>query len=112
MQDHRDRLIFWPLFCGGVIFVLMSKNPDGLLWPVTDGGLCAAFCFAVIHGADRNRPRSGLLRTGVILVGILNVGYGLWSGDLVDGIAFAVPLVIALGMFYGPSLARKVRQAR
>lgn len=111
MQAYRYRLIFWPLFCGGVIFVL-SKNPDGLLWPLTDGGLCAAFVFAVIYAADRNRPRSGLLRTGVILVGILRVGYGLWSGDLVDGIAFAVPPVIALGIFYGPSLARKVRQAR
>ncbi len=74
MKAHRHRLIFWPLFCGVVVFMLSGKGSYGLLWPnVTLGMVSATALEGAIYGSDPSRHGSGIVRLVVVATGVFAV---------------------------------------
>jgi hypothetical protein len=72
MKAYRHRLIFWPLFCGSVVFWFSGYRDDLRYWPVIiNAAVTVAFVLAAIYASDRDRPRSGTVRVVVILICVL-----------------------------------------
>ena len=71
MRAYRHRLIFWPLFCGTVVFSLSGKGAYGPFWPIVYAVVAAVVVYAALYSSDPMRYRSGTVRRVFVLASLL-----------------------------------------
>ena len=103
MRAYRHRLIFWPLFCGFVVFFLSGKGMYCPFWPIVYAMVATVFVCAAIYSLDPERYRSRTVRLVLILTGLFIAPICWLPGDVAGcGITilfflciFTVPLMQA-----------------
>ena len=103
LRAYRHRLIFWPVFCGAVIFALSGKGAYGPLWPSIYAALAAVIVFVAIYSSDPFRQRSGAVRLALFATIPVAATLCLIDGDVAGcGITilffltlFAIPVIRA-----------------
>lgn len=104
MNAYRHRLIFWPLFCGAVVYFFAGMTDDHRVGPgMIPAAAAVAFAFAAIYASDTARRGSGKVRVGVAVVATL-AAVDLFTTGFLPGpdravllllLIFAVPLIRA-----------------